>query len=669
MCGICGTAGFIDRPLLEGMTNIISHRGPDDAGIYISSAAQVGLGNRRLSIIDLSPAGHMPMSNEDGRIWLTYNGEIYNFRELRRDLERHGHYFKSNTDSEILIHGYEQWGVEVLHRLNGMFAFALVDLRQGGSSPTLLLARDRFGVKPLYYTQINDRLLFASEIKALLLCQDVQRKVHLESLHRYMALRWAPGPETLLEGVYKLPPAHYLRWEHGRISTASYWEIKYETEHRRNEDDLAEELHSILARAVDRNMISDVPVGVFLSGGIDSSTILAVASEKTKKPITAYTIAFRPEDGRLEQSNDDPKYSRLMASRFGADYREIVVEPQMAELLPRLVWHMDEPVADAAAISTYLICQAARSELKVLLSGQGGDEIFAGYRVYLSQKLCGPLANVPAWIRTGPIRKVLNSLPHVAEKQPFVHPGLLLAAHRFSDKLLRAASVSDQERHFFMHAYHTDLELSELYSPDLRMALAGSAAAARHLAHFEAIDHEDRLTRMLYVDLKTFLPDLNLTYSDKMSSAASLEVRVPFLDNEVVDFAAQLPPNLKLRWLTSKYILKRAMKGLLPREIIRRRKAGFGAPIRNWLRGDLRPMVEELLSDHSVKNRGQFDPVAVRRMVQENQSGSADHSSKIWILLTLELWCQSFLDREKASDRPHEVRQNLIVEQNTAYVS
>ncbi len=669
MCGICGTAGFTDRSLLEEMTSIISHRGPDDAGIYISSAAQIGLGNRRLSIIDLSPAGHMPMCNEDGRIWLTYNGEIYNFRDLRRDLEGRGHHFKSNTDSEVLIHGYEQWGLDMLARLNGMFAFALLDLRQSNRSPTLLLARDRFGIKPLYYTQVKERLLFASEIKALLLCQDVRRKMNLESLHRYMALRWVPGPETMLEGVYKLPPAHYLLWEDGRISSASYWEIRYEVDDHRSAADLAEELRTILASAVDRHMISDVPLGVFLSGGIDSSTILALASEKTRQPVSAYTIAFRPEDGRLEQSSDDPKYSRLAARHFGADYHEIVVQPAVADLLPQLVWHMDEPVADAAAISTYLICHAARPELKVLLSGQGADEIFAGYRVYLSQRLSAPLAKLPLWVREGPIRGALGLLPRLSEKRLGVHPGLLLAAHRFLDKLLRTASLSEEERYFLMHAYQTDLELSDFYSPELSAILAGSTAAARHLAHFGAIDHGDALTRMLYVDLKTFLPDLNLTYSDKMSSAVSVEVRVPFLDNEVVDFGARLHPSLKLRRLTSKYILKRAMKGVLPPEIISRRKAGFGAPLRNWLRGDLRPMVEELLSDHSVKSRGYFDPAAVRQMVEENRRGIADHSSRIWILLTLELWCRSFLDREPGLEKPYERGRHSVIMSPTAAAS
>src|SRR5581483_4796964 len=320
MCGICGTVGFVDRALLGRMTRIIAHRGPDDAGVYVNEQARAGLGNRRLSIIDLSPAGHMPMSNEDGRVWITYNGEVYNFRELRRLLESRGHQFRSNTDTEVLIHGYEEWGVDLLPKLNGMFAFGLLDLRKSVSRPTVLLARDRLGIKPLYYAQIGDKLVFGSEIKSLLLCNDVPRRMNMEALHKYLAFRWVPGPETMFDEILKLSPGHYLWWENGTLAIQSYWDLVFQVDRESREPELVEELGTVLRRAVARHLISDVPLGVFLSGGLDSTTILALASETGSEPIKAYTVAYRPEDGRLEQSDEDALYARRVAAHFGAEY-------------------------------------------------------------------------------------------------------------------------------------------------------------------------------------------------------------------------------------------------------------------------------------------------------------------------------------------------------------
>ena len=649
MCGICGTAGFVDRDLLERMTDIIAYRGPDDSGVYVSQEARVGLGNRRLSIIDLSHAGHMPMSNEDGRLWITYNGEIYNFRELRRELEGRGHRFRSNTDTEVLIHGYEEWGVDVLPKLNGMFAFALLDLRKSAFRPTVLLARDRLGIKPLYYVQIDDKLIFGSEIKSILVCADVPRRMNVKALHSYLAFRWVPGPETMFEGIFKLSPGHYLRWENGLLDTQSYWDLTFQVDHESREPELVEELREILRRSVARHLVSDVPLGVFLSGGLDSTTILALASEMTREPVKTYTVAYRPEDGRLEQSDEDASFARRVAKHFGADYNEIVLDPDVVSLLPKIVWHLDEPVSDAAALSTYLICSSAQPHLKVLLSGQGGDEVFAGYRVHLTHRLSEWLGLLPDFIRRGIGPRALRKLPMIKDRLPGISPGLVMAFHRYFQKLLEGSSLAPEDRFVAAQAYCSDKNLMKLYSPDVREFLGDAVAGARHLDHFAAVPHADFLNRMLYVDLKTFLPELNLTYSDKLSSAASVEIRVPLLDAEIVEFLSRVPPEMKLHRLTSKYILKKAMRNIVPEWVIRRRKAGFGAPTRMWLRRDLREMVDDLLSDANVRRRGYLNPVEVRRLIEEDRAGTEDYSYRVWMLLTLELWHRAFLDNQPGS--------------------
>jgi len=646
MCGICGTVGFVDRALLERMTSIIAHRGPDDTGIYVSQAARVGLGNRRLSIIDLSQAGHMPMSNEDGRLWITYNGEIYNFRELRRELEGHGHRFRSNTDTEVLLHGYEQWGVHLLPKLNGMFAFGLLDLRESTSHPSVLLARDRMGIKPLYYSRLGDKLIFGSEIKSLLVCADVARQMNTGALHKYLAFRWVPGPETMFEGIFKLSPGHYVVWKDGSLDTKSYWNLTFQINRQSREKEQAEELRAILERSIARHLVSDVPLGVFLSGGLDSTTILALATRTIREPVTTYTIAYRPEDGRLEQSDEDAMFARRVAKHFGADYHEIVLDPDVVNLLPKIVWHLDEPVSDAAALSTYLICSSARPRLKVLLSGQGGDEVFAGYRVHLNHRLSQWLNLLPEVIRSGLVPWTLRKLPSVKDHLPGVRPGLVMAFHRYFEKLLAGSSLAPEDRFVAAQAYCSDKNLMGLYSPEVREYLGDAVAGARHLDHFAAVPDADFLNRMLYVDMKTFLPELNLTYSDKLSSAASVEVRVPLLDAEIIEFVSRVPPELKLRGLTTKYILKQAMRDTVPEWVVRRRKAGFGAPTRMWLRRDLREMVDDLLSEENIRRRGYLNPPEVRRLVEQDRAGTHDYSYRVWMLLTLELWQRAFLDSQ-----------------------
>jgi asparagine synthase (glutamine-hydrolysing) len=597
------------------------------------------------------------MSNENGTIWITYNGEIYNFPELRQELEGLGHKFGSHTDSEVLVHGYEQWGLDLLSRLNGMFAFALLDLRTKPAK--LLLVRDRFGIKPLYYSQLGDCLVFASEIKSILAVPGIAREINVASLHRYLAFLWVPGPETMFNQISKLPPGHYMEWSDGRCSIHPFWDISFDPIQVRDERELVLELHDTLRRSVGRQLISDVPLGIFLSGGLDSSTIAAMASKFSSEPLSTYTIAFRPEDSALEQSDEDASVAREVARHFHTRHHEIVVTPDIADLLPRVVWHLDEPVADAAAISTYLICKAASSELKVLLSGQGGDEIFGGYRVYSMARLANFLKVLPKSLRNGPAKLVIDLLPKLKDTVAGLSPGLMLATHRYLTKVLEGVDLSPEERFIFTRSYYRDADQIELYHPDLKQVLGAAVAGDRHLAHFAKATGSDFLNRMLYVDSKTFLPELNLTYSDKLSSAASVEVRVPLLDNEIVDFMAHVPADMKLNGFRSKYLMRRSVENILPERVLHRRKAGFGAPIRTWLRRDLREMVDDLLSEDVLRARGQFDPAAVRKLISDDRENRRDNAYRIWALLTLELWQRTFLDSStpvQAARRTEEIR-------------
>jgi asparagine synthase (glutamine-hydrolysing) len=643
MCGIAGMAGTADEFVLREMLTRTRHRGPDDTGIYSTPrnhpGEKVAMGNNRLSILDLSAAGHQPMANEDGTVWVAYNGETYNFAALRDELLSSGHRLLSRTDTEVLPHLYEKYGPDMVNRLNGIFAFALWDTK----TEQLWLFRDRMGVKPLYYTQVGSRLYFASEIKALLACPEIEPVLDVEAVPQYLAMLYVPNPGTMFKGIFKLPPGHRLLWEKGKISIEPYWTMQFGPMFQSPEKKLAQEFHELMVAATRRQLISDVPVGFFLSGGLDSSTLVACAAACGMSDLRCYSIAFRSEHGKLEQSQDDSRFARLVADRFGANFQELVVEPDVAALLPKVVWHLDEPVADHAAIATYLICRNAKPEVTVLLSGQGADEIFGGYRVHNASRAIRYLSAVPAPLRNSLIKTFVPFFERHSSQMPFVHQGLWLAACRFSRKMNQAADLPDDARYAFLRSYFTSDTLGSLLADDLRGSLARQPAS-RLMQHLADAAGEDPLNQLLYADCKTFLPDLNLAYSDKLSMACSIELRVPFLDNEIVDFALRLPPKLKIKHLTQKYIVRKAFGDVLPSSVLKRRKAGFGLPIRSWLRNDLRDMVHDLLSEKRVKERGLFQPAAVARLIQENETGSQDHSLRLWSLLTLELWQQNFLD-------------------------
>lgn len=638
MCGICGMSAPVDRAALEAMVRALDHRGPNDSGTAVCADGEIGLGSTRLSILDLSPAGHMPMSSADGRVVVAYNGEIYNYRALRRTLEAAGHVFLSQTDTEVLVHGYEEWGRGLAARLNGMFAFAVWD----DEAHELLLARDRFGIKPLYTWQNGDgRLLFASEVKALIAGGYRRGAVEPGALLKYLTFLWVPGPDTMFSGVQKLEPASYGVWRGGKLEVTRYWQPEF----RPGETPDAEapaRLRGVLEDVMQRQLVSDVPVGVFLSGGLDSTALSALATCTTDEPVDTFTIAFRHRDRSLEQSSDDAKYARLAAETLGATLHEIEVAPQAAELLPAAVWHLDEPVADPAAITTWLICQAARDRVTVLLSGQGADEVFAGYRVHLMPEIADRMRLLPASARHVLQSRVVAAMPGLARNLPFPPPGLTPAAHRYLNKMLSGVDLCPDQRYVAYRSYFQDGQLAGLFSADMRATLADEVAGSEHMAYLAEVSGEDYLNRMLYLDWKTFLPELNLAYCDKMSMAASVETRVPYLDNEVVDLMLTVSPSMKLRGLTSKYVLREAVKDIVPSSILRRRKAGFGAPVRTWLRGDLREMVDDLLGAERIEARGYFDPAAIRKLIDEDRRGVVDHTYTIWALLNLEVWHEVF---------------------------
>lgn len=655
---MCGIAGFIargnaaaraDRAALERMTEVLRHRGPDDSGVWFRQfpdGAAVGLGSRRLSIIDLSPAGHMPMSNEDGTVWITHNGEVYNFGDLRRELVQRGHTLRSRTDTEVLLHLYEDEGPECVRRLNGMFAFAICDLRSG--RPELMLARDHFGIKPLYYLDDAERMAFASEVKGLLELPGVRADVDLKALHQYMTFLWVPDPATLFRGIRKLPAGHYALVRDGAMRLVRYWDVSFppaDGSRRVDERALAAEIRDRFTVAVRAQKVSDVPIGAFLSAGIDSSSIVAVMARATQEPVRTYTITF-PRRYRVgENTLDDPAVPASLARSLGCDHHEIMVEPQVVDLLPHLVWHMDEPTADPALITAYLVAREARRTVTVLLSGLGGDEVFAGYRKYAAVVWATAYRRLPQSLRRSLIEPVVDGLPPL-RGTPFK------GALRLAKKMIRSASLPPHDAFMMNSTYLDDVQKASLYAPELLPALSGLDPWAQHRDHFRAVAHADFLHQMQYVDIKSFLVSLNLTYNDKMSMASSVEVRVPFLDRDLVEFVAQhVPPRLHLggRILPrTKSLFRLAMRGVVPEEVLWRPKASFGAPVDYWLSHDLREMVDDLLSEGAVRRRGYFRPAAVRRLVDEHRQGRADWSMQIWQLLTLELWLQVF------ADRPHE---------------
>ncbi len=645
MCGIAGIISHEADRHVRQMLATIEHRGRDDEGVWTSgnvddSGRVVSLGHRRLAIIDTSRAGHQPMVSANGRFVLTFGGEIYNYKQLRDDLTEKGHKFHTQTDTEVLLTAFVEWGKECLPRFNGMFHFAVWDNRER----TLTLARDHVGIKPLYYASSPPKeglagpFVFASEIKAILATGLVARKVDPASLHQFLTFLWTPDPNTLFQGIKTVPPGHVLTFKDDQIQTSEWWDISFnEIEEGRTEAWWQERVLETLDKTVRMEMVADVPLGSFLSGGIDSSAIVAMMKTHSNgRPVSTYTVGIESEDLHYDIIPDDVEWARKVNQQLNTDYHEIMLKPDVSALLPKLVYHMDEPAIDMA-IPSYLVSMAARETLRVMLSGMGGDEVFAGYPRQLAMKIAGALDPVPAMLRRPIMKMISHTLPGGL-------PGRLTAPLRNAKKFARSAALDFENRYLGYGTYFTDEAKQHIYSQPMRDATREFDAYGAHRRYFERVQDAAPLNRLLYVDLKTFLPCLNLITTDKTSMAANLEVRVPFLNRHMIELTSRMPPDLKLRGFKRKYILKRAMERSFPHDVVWRRKAGFGAPVRSWMRGALRPMINDLLSAETVKRRGLFQPEEIQRLIAANDSGREDHSLQIFQLLNLELWHRQFID-------------------------
>jgi len=629
MCGIYGIAGLgwnpsLDREILTRMGRVIVHRGPDDDGHFYNGG--VGLGMRRLSIIDLK-GGHQPIANEDETIWVVCNGEIYNFKELRDDLEKRGHHFRTYSDTEVVVHLYEDLGADLFERLRGMFAIAIWDAQR----KRLVLARDRLGKKPLYVARLPGRLLFASEIKSILADHTVSRELNFSALNEYLALGYVPAPMTLFKGIEKLLPGHYLICERDQISQHCYWDLDPETVDHLPEEEWVERVREKLIESTRIRLISDVPLGAFLSGGIDSSAIVAAMARMTDQPVKTYSIGFEGEDSFY---NELP-YASIVARAFGTDHHEIVVKPDAAELLPKLIWHMDEPIADSAFITTYLVSRLAAQSVKVILSGVGGDELFGGYRRYLGDAFS-------RYYRLLPRRLRQNWLPSILAKLPRDRHSSWKNLFRYAEAFAKSANLSPSERYLSYVTLFTADAAAELWNHGSNGVRPTSAVMQSYFARCTGAEN---LNQCIYVDLKTSLADDLLALTDKMTMAMSIECRAPFMDHELVELAARMPADLKVRGFTMKYVLKKAVQPWLPAEILNRKKRGFGAPMGAWLRRDLKLLVQETLSERQVKKRGLFQWPVVKQLIQRHDSKEGDYTDHLLALINLELWFRQFMDQ------------------------
>ena len=634
MCGICGKLNFdeevnVEERLIKRMAATLVHRGPDDEGVYVKNT--IGLGHRRLSVIDLSEAAHQPMSNEDGTLWIVFNGEIYNFLDLRKELITKGHIFRSRSDTEVILHLYEDEGTECLKKLRGMFAFAIWDEK----NKSLFLARDRTGQKPLFYYSDKNFIAFASEIKALLQDSFVKKHPDLIAIYHYLTYQYVPSPFSAFEGIKKLPPAHYLICRNGRIDIQPYWKLsyvpKFSADNPSRMQDLEEELIERLHEAVKMRLISDVPLGAFLSGGVDSSAVVALMSQCMDAPVRTFSIGFK------EAAYNETQYARMVSEQYHTDHTEFIVEPNALEILPKLVWHYNEPFADASAIPTYYVSQLAREHVTVALTGDGGDENFAGYKRYFANKMASQLSKIFPPLCISSLLPFVMRLPHGNQPNNF-----FWRLKRF----LQECSLSSELRHGHWLAHFTTEMKQELTTDGYRVAVRNTDSFDLLLKKFSEAEAESLLDKTLYADVTMLLPDSFLVKVDIASMANSLEVRSPFLDHTFMEFAAKIPSKLKLKGRTGKYFLKKTLTNLLPHKILHRGKMGFGVPIDRWLRNELREMAYDTLLSPKSMSRGYFKKTSLKRMLDDHVSGKWNWHYHIWNLLMLELWHQMFIDSD-----------------------
>ena len=632
MCGICGIATPsssepVPAALLQAMCRTLVHRGPDDEGIFAGTRA--GLGARRLSIIDLA-GGHQPLSNEDGSIWIAHNGEVYNFPELREELISRGHRFSTRTDTETIVHAYEQWGPDFVQRLRGMFAFALWDEQE----QRLLLVRDRLGIKPLYYTLLDDRtLVFGSELKTVLVHPRVKREVEPRALDFFLTLEYIPAPLSIFRNIHKLPAGHWLAYKDGRVEVREYWDIETAAREEggpkeKSLPEIMDRLYDLLKESVKLRLVSDVPLGAFLSGGIDSSTIVGLMRELGASPLKTFSIGFE------ETSYNELPYARRAAQRFATEHEEFIIEPKALDLTEKLIRHLDEPFGDFSIFPTFLVSQMSRPHVKVILSGDGGDEVFGGYEHYQAQKIasCRPVR-----LAGSLLSPFINRLPPRPKKK---------GAWNKLQRFLQGFEHGAENRHLRWMMFLSRRDKSGLYSAGFREQMGGIEEVRRVSPFrevFEKLPAFDTVTGELYLDLKTYLADDIMVKVDRMSMATSLEAREPLLDHKLVEFVFGLDGRLKLHGLTTKWIFKKTMERLLPRENIYRPKEGFSIPIKHWLRGELRELMLDHLSEKRIREAGFINPEPVQKMMAAHLAGRKNYSHQLWALLVFEIWRENYL--------------------------
>ncbi|PWT92244.1 MAG: asparagine synthase (glutamine-hydrolyzing) [Blastocatellia bacterium] len=625
MCGIVGVvrsdSKTVDQTLVSRMCDAIRHRGPDEDGFYFNDS--VGLGMRRLSIIDLA-GGQQPIHNQDRTAWIVFNGEIYNYLELRDKLEKLGHKFYTNSDTEAIIHAYDRYGSDCANHLRGMFAFAIWDER----TQELLLARDRIGKKPLLYADVNGQLIFGSEFTALLLHPDVSREVNTEAIDHYLSFMCVPAPVTAYKAIKKLEPGHTLRWRNGEIKTERYWQPDFSKKLDINEEEAGEQAIKLLREAVRVRLMSEVPLGAFLSGGIDSSAVVALMSQESSEKVKTFSIGFD------EQDFSELNHAKRVAEHVGADHHEFIVRPDAMEVLPILVEHYGEPYADSSAVPTYYVARETRKHVTVALNGDGGDEAFAGYERYAAMLLAERYRRLPKFLRDSVIREAVELLPSSE-----VNRGRIRYAKRF----LKAAALPKVERYLRWVSVFDSEAKSSLYSKDFLHEVGTTRAASVLEPWFVHANGAGVLDASLLADTMTYLPNDLLVKVDIATMAVSLEARSPFLDHHVIEFAASLPERFKLRGLTTKYLLKKVLRQLLPSENLDRRKMGFGVPIGHWLRGKMQPFLREVLLSEKSLGRGFFEPATIKRLLDQHCNAERDYSHQLWTLLMLELWFNRFI--------------------------
>jgi asparagine synthase (glutamine-hydrolysing) len=625
MCGITGIVSPGPKDSIIGMTDLLEYRGPDGRGYYRDP--DIAIGQRRLSIIDLE-RGRQPISNETETMQLVCNGEIYNSPELRSELIARGHRFKTCTDVEVILHLYEEHGRECVRHLRGMFAFAIWDAPR----KTLLLARDHLGQKPLFYFHHGDCLVFASEVKAILASGYVPPQLDVDGLWHYMSLRFMPDQYTLFREIHKLPAATSLTFEGGKLAVERYWTLDFLSKFPNDENDIEMHLHALLAETLKLHLLSDVRVGAFLSGGIDSTTIAAMMATMSEKPIPSFSI------GVQEQGFNELPFARMVAEKHGLEAHERMVRADLVHLVPTMIYHLDEP-ADPYGVGVYLVSQLASESVKVVLSGDGADEVFAGYDRYAGQKFVDLYCWLPQWFRHHIMQALLNRLPEsyayksLAQKAAWLHEmSLHVDGRRYAQSMSFLRFTSEAK--------------DQLFTREARSQIADPGSIDKILAHFDATNAKELVDKMLYTDLMTRVPDQLMVISDRMSMAHSLEVRAPYLDYQVVEFAARIPGSMKLKNGRLKYLLRKVGNRYLPRKLVRRKKQGFGFPLGIWMRSELRYFLERLFSQSRMVEQGIFDGNYVRKLLREHVDGKADHNYRLWLLLNLEIWHRLYIESE-----------------------